>query len=148
MTETSWWRYIQRHAQKATNAELARMTGLEASAFSRWSKGKPADAQAVVTVARALRRSPVEALAAAGFITEEEAGLREVPADLSDAEPEELFAALQDRLLRRLGETREERLHRPVIEPGRPASERYGLAAKDVDPAGADVAGTDPDVSA
>lgn len=110
---SEWWQYIESHAPALNPADLARLTGLHISNISRWRSGDAEpSAHAVVTVARALGRPPVEALAAAAIIdwSEVTTEVVERPITLDNYPIDELFQALATRL-RAL-----EAAHRPLAE--------------------------------
>lgn len=94
MTETRWWRYIQRLTDGDTAQEAARRAGFDKSAFTRWKKGARADPDFVVKIARAYGANVLEALVEAEFITEEEAALHEV-----QPTPREVLADVRDSLI-------------------------------------------------
>lgn len=101
MAET-WWEYIQRITEGASQADIARALDLDATTVWRWraDKAKPGP-EGAIEVARAYGRPVAEALAALGVITPEEARVTEVvvkgaPSDLDDDE-------LIEELRRRLG---------------------------------------------
>lgn len=84
-----------------TQLEAARKIGISKSNITRWKEGARAAPDFVVKVARAYDSNVLEALVEAGFITEEEAALREVPIGgvaLSDATDEQLIGELHRRL--------------------------------------------------
>ena len=65
-------------------SKAAKIVGINSSNFTRWKKGARADPDFVVKIARAYNRNVLEALVAADFITEEEAGLKERDSSVSD----------------------------------------------------------------
>ena len=71
---STWWQYVVRIAGTDMQKQMSTDTGISQTAFSRWKTGqnKP-EAPHVITFARAYRRPPVEALIAAGYLTEFEA---------------------------------------------------------------------------
>lgn len=74
MTTTRWWKYLSELMGEDTATNAAKKTGISASNFTRWKQGANADPEFVVKVARAYHANVLEALVAAEFITEEEAG--------------------------------------------------------------------------
>lgn len=79
MTETRWWKYVEKLIEGDTAQDAARRAGFDKSAFTRWKKGANADPEFVVKLARAYRANVLEALVEAEFITDSEASLRFVP---------------------------------------------------------------------
>ena len=82
------------------NAQTAaQRAGISSSNFSRWKKGANADPEFVVKIARAYHANVLEALVEAEFITEQEAGLKEIQVGKTDLlrslTIEELTDALQ-----------------------------------------------------
>lgn len=72
----TWDEYVTRVTAGAQQKEVADAAGIDQSSISRWKQGKykgTPDAAKVVALARALKRPPVEALVAAGYITDDEA---------------------------------------------------------------------------
>lgn len=71
---SSWFDYVRRHAGAAPQHEIAETLGVSDATVSHWKAGRrPPTPRHCVQVANAYGRSVMEALAAAGFITEEEA---------------------------------------------------------------------------
>lgn len=95
----SWWDYVQRITGRAQQNEIADATGVEQSSISRWKLGKTRPkADAVVAVARAYNRAPVEALVAAGYLKEDEvSGVIEITASLDDLPEQDLLDAIRRR---------------------------------------------------
>ena len=75
---TRWWEYVTKVIGKDTYSAAANRAGFDKSAFTRWKNGARADPDFVVKFARNYNRNVLEALVAAGFLTDEEADLREV----------------------------------------------------------------------
>lgn len=75
MTETRWWRYVNRLLGDDSYSAAADRAKFDKSAFTRWKKGAAADPAFVVKLARAYNANVLEALVEAEFLTEEEAGL-------------------------------------------------------------------------
>lgn len=99
MSET-WWEYVKRISANAANKDIAAATGMDASAITRWKKGEKPRAENVVAFARGYRRPAVEALLAAGYITQEDlepqaVEIRGSAAELTDTD---LLAEMQRRL--------------------------------------------------
>ncbi|BDD81425.1 hypothetical protein TPB0596_11880 [Tsukamurella pulmonis] len=78
MSDTTWWTYVERLIGTDTAQDAARRAGFDKSAFTRWKKGAKADPEFAVKLARAYGANVLEALVAAGLITDAEAALREV----------------------------------------------------------------------
>ncbi|MDF3280442.1 helix-turn-helix transcriptional regulator [Gordonia sp. N1V] len=84
-----WWGYITRHAgERLTQKQIAEVSGVDQSTISRWKREGANKPENIIKFARAFRRPPVEALIAAGYLTENEAAdvvtIRPVAADLTD----------------------------------------------------------------
>lgn len=98
MTANSWWTYVEGTLDGDSALEAGRRAGFDSSAFTRWKKGARPDVDFVVKFARAYGRPVVEAIAAAGFITEAEADLREVQVGLHELSDLELAQELLSRV--------------------------------------------------
>jgi transcriptional regulator with XRE-family HTH domain len=102
VTEVSWWRYVGTVTGDATQKDIAVATGIDQSSISRWQRGSNAPrAEAVVALARAYGRSPVEALVAAGYLSENDLGVVELTTltgDLTGASIDSLLGELRRRL--------------------------------------------------
>ena len=75
VVETTWPGYVRQIAAGLTQAQIAVKTGgVSTSNVGRWLRAEPGqpDANNVVAFARAFRRPPVEALAAAGYLRTDE----------------------------------------------------------------------------
>ena len=87
----------------ATQSEIASATGIDQSSISRWQRGTNTPrAEAVVSLARAYGRSPVEALVAADYLTSEDMGVVEMTTltgDLTRVSSDSLLSELRRRLL-------------------------------------------------
>lgn len=103
LDHVNWWSYVQRIADGATNAEIAKRIGVTAPSVGRWSTGGP-DPLKAAAFARAYHRPVLEAFVAAGFLTAGEAKQRPTGrASLSELGDDELVAEVA----RRLGLARE-----------------------------------------
>lgn len=81
MPEMTWWRYVVTVTGEATQKDIAAATGIDQSSISRWQRGASTPrAEAVVAFARAYKRSPVEALVAAGYLSSSEIGMVDLTA--------------------------------------------------------------------
>jgi transcriptional regulator with XRE-family HTH domain len=102
VTEVSWWRYVGTVTGNAAQKEIAVATGIDQSSISRWQRGSNTPrAEAVVALARAYGRSPVEALVAAGYLSESDLGVVELTTltgDLTGASVDALLGELRRRL--------------------------------------------------
>ncbi len=96
----SWWSYVEQHKGDADQAEIATWAGVNASTVSRWKTGKQAARpEAAVAFARARKRPVLEALVAAGFLTEKEARVRPAGTpDLSQLTNDELLELVRARM--------------------------------------------------
>ncbi|MDP9166236.1 MAG: helix-turn-helix domain-containing protein [Actinomycetota bacterium] len=103
MTVTTWGKYVGTVTGNATQKDIAATTGLDQSSISRWQNGSHTPrAEAVVCLARAYGRSPVEALVAAGYLNSDELGVVElttITGDLTGASIDSLLTELRRRLL-------------------------------------------------
>lgn len=71
---SEWWDYVVRVSGTTVQKEMAERSGISETAFTRWKKRRHTpEASHVITFARAHGRPPVEALIAAGYITEKDA---------------------------------------------------------------------------
>jgi transcriptional regulator with XRE-family HTH domain len=97
----SWWQYVERVTQGATQVAIAAAAGVDKATIYRWKAGislpKP---EIAIRLARAYRRPVTEALVASGAITAEEAALTEVvvEADVRDLANEALVEEIKRRL--------------------------------------------------
>lgn len=101
--EHTWWQYVVAITGGAAQKDIAAVTGLDQSSISRWQRGTNTPrAEAVVTLARAYRRSPVEALVAAGYLSSSEVGVVELTTltgDLTGASIDSLLNEIKRRVL-------------------------------------------------
>lgn len=100
MTETRWWKYLQRLMGDQSQLDAAKFIGISKSNITRWKDGARAAPDFVVKVARAYDANVLEALVAAEFITEAEAKLREIKVGgiaLSDASNRQLLDEINRR---------------------------------------------------
>lgn len=67
----TWWDYVQRISGGASQSEIARRIGLTSASVSRWRHSAP-QPDNVRAFARAYGRPALEALVAAGIVTEED----------------------------------------------------------------------------
>lgn len=123
MTET-WWQYVERVSTGATQVAIAQATGVDKATVWRWKaeKARPKP-EAVIEVARAYRRPVTEALAAAGFISSDEAGVTEVviESSLSDLDDEDLIKEVRRRMTRHRSHAEEyEHVPEEATKPERP----------------------------
>jgi transcriptional regulator with XRE-family HTH domain len=99
----TWWRYVMTVTGNAAQKDIASAAGIDQSSISRWQGGTITPrAEAVVALARAYGRSPVEALVAAGYLSSSEVGVVELTTltgDLSGASIDSLLNELRRRLL-------------------------------------------------
>lgn len=97
-----WATYVRDVTRGMTQEATSDATGVDQTTISRWLRGTrtAANAQTVVAFARGLGRNPLEALAAAGYISDDEAGTkprRRVITDLSKLSTHELAVELARR---------------------------------------------------
>ena len=103
MTVNEWAQYVRDVAGNLNQIEIAEKTGIAQSNVGRWLRGEPGapKAESVVALARAFNQPPIEALLAAGYITDEEAGAKARPRKvrtLRDYTDRELVAELSRRV--------------------------------------------------
>jgi transcriptional regulator with XRE-family HTH domain len=88
---------------KAAQKDIAAAAGIDQSSISRWQRGSITPrAEAVVALARAYGRSPVEALVAAGYLSSDELGVVELTTltgDLTRASIDSLLSEIRRRVL-------------------------------------------------
>ncbi len=103
VAQATWWRYVVTVTGNATQKDIAAATGIDQSSISRWQSGANTPrAEAVVTFARTYRRSPVEALVAAGYLSSEDAGVVEMTTltgDLTRVSIDSLLDEIRRRVL-------------------------------------------------
>ena len=101
MNESRWWQYVTSVAGPAQNTEIADHAGIDKSNLTRWRQGSRPRVEFVLKFARAYGQPVIAALAAAEYITDDEAGIREVKIgaeELSDVDlAEELLRRAQAR---------------------------------------------------
>jgi transcriptional regulator with XRE-family HTH domain len=99
----TWWRYVVTVTGYVSQKEIANATGIDQSSISRWQRGTSTPrAEAVVALARAYGRSPVEALVAAGYLSSSEVGVVELTTltgDLTGVSVDSLLNELRRRVL-------------------------------------------------
>jgi transcriptional regulator with XRE-family HTH domain len=84
MTDTRWWKYVQAVAGDAPNNEIADRVGIDKSNVTRWKQGNRPAVEFVLKFARSYGRPVIEALAEGEYITDAEAGIREVQIGVAD----------------------------------------------------------------
>lgn len=103
VAQATWWRYVVTVTGNATQKDIAAATGIDQSSISRWQSGTNTPrAEAVVTFARTYRRSPVEALVAADYLSSEDAGVVEMTTltgDLTRVSIDSLLGEIRRRVL-------------------------------------------------
>jgi transcriptional regulator with XRE-family HTH domain len=103
VAQATWWRYVLTVTGNATQKDIAAATGIDQSSISRWQRGANTPrAEAVVALARAYGRSPVEALVAAGYLSSSELGVVELTTltgDLTSVSIDSLLNELRRRVL-------------------------------------------------
>jgi transcriptional regulator with XRE-family HTH domain len=99
----AWWRYVVTVTGNVAQKDIANATGIDQSSISRWQRGTSTPrAEAVVALARAYGRSPVEALVAAGYLSSTEVGVVELTTltgDLTGVSVDSLLNELRRRVL-------------------------------------------------
>jgi len=103
VAEATWWRYVVTVTGNAAQKDIAAATGIDQSSISRWQRRTNTPrAEAVVALARAYGRSPVEALVAAGYLSSTELGVVELTTltgDLTGASIDSLLSEIRRRVL-------------------------------------------------
>ncbi len=106
----AWWDYVQQVSGGASQVDIAKKVDISSATVSRWKTNDAAgDPAPVAAFARAYGHPVLEAFVAAGFLTEEEAGVTRVqlPNDLSRRSPDDIrmeIERLVDELRRRIEE--------------------------------------------
>lgn len=97
---SEWWDYVVRVSGTTVQKEMAERSGISETAFTRWKKRRHTpEASHVITFARAHGRPPIEALVAAGYITEKDAKDQiEIQRGADTLTDDELLAELQRRM--------------------------------------------------
>jgi len=94
----TWGEYVRRIAGKMTIAQISNSSGVAQTNVGRWLRGERGQPkpESVIAFARAFNRPAVEALVAAGYISDDEA---QIPArtPLSQYSYRELIEELQRR---------------------------------------------------
>ena len=98
----TWPEYVRRISGGATQAQIAERIGVGRLSVCNWLHGKTRPkAETVISVARAYRRSPIEALIAASYLDRTEAGDPiEIHASLGAVDAGDLAAEVGRRLTR------------------------------------------------
>ena len=67
----SWPEYVRRISKTLTQEQISELTGISQTTVSSWLRAAPSvpKADMVIAFARAFRQPPMEALAAAGYLT-------------------------------------------------------------------------------
>jgi len=96
----TWPGYVRRISGEATQAQIAERIGVGRLSVCNWLRGRThPKAETVIAVARAFRRSPIEALIAACYLNSDEADEPiEIRASLQDVDAGELGAEVLRRL--------------------------------------------------
>lgn len=93
-----WWEYVKEVAGSgASNASIARRTGIGQDVISRWSEGQPPRFDKLKMFARAYERPLLEALYRVGFLEEGDLG-GEVHAGAGDLTNDQLVREVERRL--------------------------------------------------
>jgi transcriptional regulator with XRE-family HTH domain len=92
----SWWDYVMRVSGNASQNAIGNKTGLSQSAVNRWQSSSPKP-ETIVLFARTYGRPVLEAFVAAGLLSEDDARLNRVTADLTEVETDKLVAELARR---------------------------------------------------
>ncbi|CDZ88930.1 helix-turn-helix domain-containing protein [Rhodococcus ruber] len=118
-TTTAWWQYIEEGLERngLNQSHLADTIGLNRGGMSQWRNGgvAPRDKQIIRAVAEALGTSVLEALVAAGYLTQDEWEAERNATPIEERTDEEL---LQE-LLRRAQKRKPTPQPEPVKKPAR-----------------------------
>ena len=93
----SWWGYVQKVTDGASQTAIAERAGIAQSSVNRWKTVIP-KSENVISFAKAYGRPPLEALLAAGIVSDEDVNLTQVPANLSEVETDALLAEIRRRI--------------------------------------------------
>jgi hypothetical protein len=98
MAVQSWSDYVRRVTGTLTQVQISEQDGLAQSNVGRWLRGERGipRAESVIAFARAFGQPPLEAMVAAGYITEAEAR-QPARTPLSQYSTEEIFDELRSR---------------------------------------------------
>jgi hypothetical protein len=121
--------YLRDISDGATQTQIATAAGVAQSSVGRWNTSKP-QPDVVVRLAHHYGRPPLEAMIAAGWITEQDARVRAQERSLSDYSD----TALLREVGRRMAQTsdRPGRIGSPSDYGEEPIPDEYDLAAGDV----------------
>ncbi|GAA2861076.1 helix-turn-helix domain-containing protein [Nonomuraea rubra] len=89
----SWWEYVQKITGAASQPAIAERVGIAQSSVNRWKTVIP-KSENVIAFAKAYNRPPLEALLAAGLVSEEDIELTQVPRDYAEMTAEELVTEM------------------------------------------------------
>lgn len=90
---------MERISAGISQEAIGEKVGMSQSAVGRWKMSSPKP-EGVAAFARAFNRPVLEAFVAAGFLTDEDARLTQVPADLTAVESDLLLEEIRRRLAR------------------------------------------------
>ena len=95
----AWWEYVTEIAGTENQSEIARRVGLAQPSVNRWRTSIP-KSENVISFAKAFGRPPLEALLAAGLVSDEDVDLTLIPAraTLSDVPTDDLLAEIRRRI--------------------------------------------------
>lgn len=94
----NWWSYVEEVTRDAQQVAVAIHADIDKSHITRWKQGHEPGVHFVVKFARAYGRNPLEAMVAAGFITADEAQLREVRVGAEDLTDDQLIDEIRARM--------------------------------------------------
>lgn len=97
----SWWQYVERVTNSATQVAIAAAAGVDKATVYRWKAGRSLPKPEIaIRLARAYGRPVAEALVASGAITAEEAAITEVvtQADVQALDNQALVGEIKRRL--------------------------------------------------
>lgn len=95
-----WWAYVLERSGGQQQSDIGEAFGVNQTTVSKWKTGKVTPKpENVIQFARAFRRPPVEALIAAGYLTESEAAdVIEVRPSMADATDDALLNEVRRRM--------------------------------------------------
>ncbi|MGA4989958.1 helix-turn-helix domain-containing protein [Nonomuraea bangladeshensis] len=102
----AWWDYVQKITEGASQPAIAERVGIAQSSVNRWKTVIP-KSENVISFAKAYGRPPLEALQAAGLVSDEDVAITQVSLDyegLSDAELAAEFGKISAVIQKRLAD--------------------------------------------
>lgn len=101
MSETQWWKFVQRIAGDVPAKDIADRVGIDKSNVTRWKQGNNPAIPFVLKFARAYKTNVLHALVEAQILTPQEASTTEVPIGKTEAISQATDTELLSELMRR-----------------------------------------------